>query len=75
MIIFICIIAYLIPLGIIGWYLYSDMKKGETIEEYYNRAHFDSVFIILIFFPVVNIVASFIALVEIIWIKIKDIKK
>lgn len=75
MIIFICIIAYLIPLGIIGWYLYSDMKKGETIEEYYNRAHFDSVFIILIFFPVVNIVVSFIALVEIIWIKIKDIKK
>ena len=75
MIIFICIIAYLIPLGIIGWYMYIDMRKGETIEEYYNRVHFDSVLIILIFVPVVNIVTSFIVLVEIIWIKIKDIKK
>lgn len=75
MIIFICIIAYLIPLGIIGWYLYSDMKKGETIEEYYNRAHLDGLFVFMILFPIINIVMSLIALVEIIWIKIKNIKK
>ena len=75
MIIFICLLIYLIPLGIISWYLYSDMKKGETIEEYYNRAHLDGLFVFMILFPIVNIAVSAIALAEIIWVKIKNIKK
>ena len=75
MIIIICILVYLIPIGIIGWYVYSDMRKGETIEEYYNRAHLDDLIIFMVLFPIVNIALSFIVLKELIWSKIKDLKK
>lgn len=75
MIIFICLLIYLIPIGIIGWYMYIDMRKGETIEEYYNRAHIDYFFIFMLFIPIGNIVLSFIALKELLWLKIKDLKK
>lgn len=75
MIIIICILVYLIPLGIIGWYVYTDMRKGETIEEYYNRAHLDDLIIFMVLFPIVNIALSFIVLKELIWSKIKDLKK
>lgn len=75
MIIFICLLIYLIPIGIIGWYMYIDMRKGETIEEYYNRAHIDDCFIFMVFVPIGNIAVSFIALKELLWLKIKDLKK
>jgi hypothetical protein len=55
--------------------MYTDMRKGETIEEYYNRAHLDDITIFMVLFPIVNIALSFIALKELIWSKIKDLKK
>lgn len=75
MVILICLFVYLIPISIICWYMYTDMRKGETIEEYYNRAHLDDITIFMVLFPIVNIAVSFIVLKELIWSKIKDLKK
>ena len=31
------IFLYLVPLGILLWFVYWDMRKGETVEEYFKR--------------------------------------
>lgn len=69
------IFLYLIPLGILLWFVYSDMRKGETIEEYFKRRDYEGTIIFLVLMPLFNIVLVGIALIHITWMKIKDIKK
>ena len=69
------IFLYLIPLGILLWFVYYDMNKGETVEEYFKRRDHGEAIIFLALMPLFNIVLMVIALVYIAWIKIKDIKK
>lgn len=70
-----CIFLYLVPLGILLWFVYSDMRKGETVEEYFKRRDYDVVIIFLALMPLFNIVLVLVALVYLAWMKIKDIKK
>jgi C4-dicarboxylate transporter len=69
------IFLYLIPLGILLWFVYWDMRKGETIEEYFKRRDHGEAIIFLALMPFFNIVLAVIALMYIVWMKIKDIKK
>ena len=69
------IFLYLVPLGILLWFAYSDMHKGETIEEYFERRDHGASIIFLALMPAFNIVLAVIALIYVTWIKIKDIKK
>lgn len=69
------IFLYLVPLGILLWFVYSDMRKGETVEEYFKRRDYDVVIIFLALMPLFNIVLVLVALVYLAWMKIKDIKK
>lgn len=69
------IFLYLIPLGILLWFVYWDMRKGETVEEYFKRRDHGEAIIFLAFMPLFNLVLVLIALIYITWVKIKDIKK
>lgn len=69
------IFLYLIPLGILLWFVYSDMRKGETVEEYFKRRDYDEFLIFLALMPLFNIVLVLVALIYLAWMKIKDIKK
>ena len=69
------IFLYLIPLGILLWFMYSDMNKGETIEEYFKRRDHGEAIIFLALMPAFNIILAIIALIHITWINIKNIKK
>ena len=69
------IFLYLIPLGILLWFVYSDMRKGETVEEYFKRRNYGESIIFLALMPLFNIVLVSIALIYLAWMKIKNIKK
>ena len=69
------IFLFLIPLGILVWFVYSDMRKGETIEEYFKRRDYGEAIIFLAIVPLFNITLALIALTYMVWMKIKDIKK
>ena len=69
------IFLFLIPLGILVWFVYSDMRKGETIEEYFKRRDYDEAIIFLAIVPLFNITLALITLTYMVWMKIKDIKK
>lgn len=69
------IFLYLVPLGILLWFVYSDMRKGETVEEYFKRRDYDVVIIFSALMPLFNMVLVFVALIYLAWMKIKDIKK
>jgi C4-dicarboxylate transporter len=69
------IFLYLIPLGILLWFVYWDMRKGETVEEYFKRRDHGESIVFLALMPFFNIVLAVIALMYIAWMKIKDIKK
>ena len=69
------IFLYLIPLGILLWFMYSDMCKGETIEEYLKRCNYGEVIIFLVLMPIYNIILALLVLIHMAWMKIKDIKK
>lgn len=69
------IFLYLIPLGILLWFAYSDMNKGETIEEYFKRRDHGEAIIFLALMPAFNITLAIIVLMYLAWMKIKDIKK
>lgn len=69
------IFLYLIPLGILVWFVYADMNKGETVEEYFKRRDHGESIIFLALMPLFNIVLVFVALIYLAWMKIKDLKK
>lgn len=69
------IFLYLVPLGILLWFVYWDMRKGETVEEYFKRRDHGESIVFLALMPAFNIVLAVIALIYVTWIKIKDIKK
>ena len=69
------IFLFLIPLGILLWFMYSDMRKGETIEEYFKRRNYGAAIIFLALVPLFNIALALIVLTYMTWMKIKDIKK
>lgn len=69
------IFLYLIPLGFLLWFVYYDMNKGETVEEYFQRRDHGEAIIFLALMPLFNIVLMVVALIYIAWMKIKDIKK
>lgn len=69
------IFLYLVPLGILLWFAYSDMRKGETIEEYFKRRDYGEAIIFLALMPAFNIVLAIVALIYVTWINIKNIKK
>lgn len=73
------IFLYLVPLGILLWFVYSDMRKGETIEQYLNRCDLDDVFWVLTFFPAFNWLMALFVIIDVtskaIWNKIKYWKK
>ena len=69
------IFLYLIPLGILLWFGYSDMRKGETIEEYFKRRNYCESILFMAFMPLFNIVVALPVLLYMFWLKIKDIKK
>ena len=69
------IFLYLVPLGILLWFAYSDMHKGETIEEYFKRRDHGEAIIFLALMPAFNIVLAIVALIYVTWTNIKNIKK
>ena len=69
------IFLYLVPLGILLWFVYWDMRKGETVEEYFKRRDHGEAIIFLALMPIFNLVLVLVALIYVAWMKIKDIKK
>lgn len=69
------IFLYLVPLGILLWFVYWDMRKGETVEEYFKRRDPGESIVFLALMPIFNIVLVLVALIYIAWMKIKDLKK
>lgn len=69
------IFLYLIPLGILLWFTYSDMRKGETVEEYFKRRNYGESTIFMALLPLFNILLALVVLIYMFWLKIKDIKK
>lgn len=69
------IFLYLIPLCLLIWFVYVDMRKGETVEEYFKRRDHGESIIFLALMPLFNIVLVFVALIYLAWMKIKDLKK
>lgn len=69
------IFLYLIPLCLLVWFVYVDMQKGETVEEYFKRRDHGESIIFLALMPLFNIVLVFVALIYLAWMKIKDLKK
>lgn len=74
MILLIILACYFIPILIIVWYVYKEMEKGQTVEDYINSNCYEEVapFIIV---PALNIVLSCIAIYKLVWNKVKNIKK
>lgn len=69
------IFLYLIPLSILLWFVYSDMRKGETVEEYFKRRNYGESTILIALMPLFNILLVLVVLIYTLWLKIKDIKK
>lgn len=74
-----CVLLYIIPVAIILYRGYRNMRKGETIEQYLNRCDLDDVFWVLTFFPAFNWLMALFVIIDItskaIWNKIKYWKK
>ena len=66
---------YIIPVMIIFYGIYADMKKEETFEHYCSRQDIDDVFWVIVLFPVFNWITVIIAVVQTICDKIKRCKK
>ena len=69
------IFLYLIPLCLLIWFVYVDMQKGETVEEYFKRCNYGEAIIFLALMPLFNLVLVLLALIYLAWITIKDLKK
>ena len=69
------IFLYLVPLVILLWFVYSDMRKDETVEEYFKRCNYGESIIFLALMPLFNLILVLSALTYMVWMKIKDIKK
>lgn len=54
MVVLICILAYLIPIIIIGYLFYKDMKPGETVSDYIWRKDLEDC-VWIMFVPGLNI--------------------
>ena len=54
MVVLICLIAYLLPIIIIGYAVYRDMKPGETVEDYIYRTDLEDC-LWAMFLPGINI--------------------
>lgn len=74
MILLIILACYFIPILIIVWYVYKEMEKGQTVEDYINSNFYEEV-APLIVVPVFNIVLSCIVIYKLVWNKAKNIKK
>jgi Na+/proline symporter len=74
MILSIIIACYFIPILIIGWYVYKEMEKGQTVEDYIMSNEYEEIAPITLV-PIVNIGLSCIVIHKLVWNKIKNLKK
>lgn len=69
------ILLYIIPIVIILFICYIDMKKGESVEEYCIRNNVDGFLLTLLLIPFVNIIVSSIIIATVTINKIKHLRK
>jgi hypothetical protein len=68
--------VWLIPILIMGIYMYIDMEKGQSIEEYTKENSVnDPLFILVILLPIANCLAAICLIFTAIYNKIKHFRK
>lgn len=68
------LLAYLLPIIIIGCIVYYDMEHGQTLKEYVDKNKFE-VPATFTFVPVLNLIVVIAAIGAIIWSFVNNFKK